>query len=1263
MSIQTVKSIDSIRFSVWSPNEIRKYSVTEVTAPETYDEDGMAVQGGLMDGRLGTLEPGQKCLTCGNTAARCPGHFGHIELAEPVLHIAFIDNIYKLLLSTCRSCSRLKIPQEELDEFAKIREREAAYTVISQKRIPEQILEKAKKAKECPHCGKIQYELIFTKPTIFIEKTEIGEHRLLPITIRERFSQMIDDDLRLLSYDPATARPEWFILQALPVPPVTVRPSIILETGIRSEDDLTHKMVDIIRVNQRLKESKEAGTPPLIVQDLVDLLQYHATTYFDNEVSGIPQAHHRSGRPLKTLTQRLKGKEGRFRGSLSGKRVDFSSRTVISPDPNLDLSEVGVPESIAMKLTIPEIVTEWNIERMKELVITGPNKYPGVNYIVRPDGVKIRLDFVEDRSTIADSLEIGYLIERHLSNGDIVMFNRQPSLHQMSIMGHYVKVLPGKTFRLHPSVCPPYNADFDGDEMNLHVPQSEEARSEAILLMRVQDQLISPRYGGPIIGGLRDFITGAYLLTKDDTTLTTQEFSNLAMLGGYEGDLPQPASKGKDGPLYNGKQLFSLFLPKDFNYVMTSKWSKGTKGATKDVVIKNGELISGVIDKSSIGAEEPESVLHRIAKDYGNAQAKQFLNSILIIVKQFITHYGFSYGYADLELPEKVREGILSSINETYDKVYDLISQAKKGTLKLTRGLSSSEALEAYIVNELAKARDTAGSTADQSFDQTNAGRIMATTGARGSSLNIGQMAGALGQQSRRGKRLLTGYHNRALTHFKEHDNNPDAHGFVKSNYRDGLSALEFFFHAMGGREGLVDTAVRTQQSGYMQRRLINALEHIRLEYDGTVRDPHGHIIQFLYGEDGIDVAKSDHGEAFNINRLIASQTIVDSGKKATKDEITELSKKYTKTFNSRLKGLVTDALVDAKLSKEGIEKVCKKGFELYNKAQVEPGQAVGIVTAQSIGEPGTQMTLRTFHFAGIRERNVTLGLPRLIELVDARKKPVTPTMDIYLEKESKSSREKAIEAARNILQTKVSAIISDTETNYATEIRLHLSRNRLKDRGCSIDDVVEALESNKKFKIEKEGEILVLKLVEESDSPTVITIRNKVLNTTVKGVPDIHRVTIVQKDNEWVIQTTGSNLAKVLEVEGIDKKNVRTNNVFEIASTLGIEAARNALINELNSTLEDQGLEVDIRYIMLVSDLMCSRGYMQQIGRHGIAGSKNSVLARAAFEITVPTIARAALTGEIEQLKGVTENVIIGNTIPIGSGTVDLYMQVSKKN
>ena len=751
-------------------------------------------------------------------------------------------------------------------------------------------------------------------------------------------------------------------------------------------------------------------------------------------------------------------------------------------------------------------------------------------------------------------------------------------------------------------------------------------------------------------------------MTKDGTTLSSQEFANLAMLGGFTGQLPEPENKKEN--TYTGKQLFSIFLPEDFNYVMTSKWSKGTKGKEKDVVIKNGQLISGVIDKSSIGAEEPESVLHRIAKDYGNEKAKIFLNSELIVIKQFITHYGFSYGYGDLEVPEKDREGISSDINQTYDEVLDLISQEKKGTLKATRGMTTQETLEAYIVNNLGKLRDRAATAANLSLDDDNAGKIMATTGARGSSLNVGQMAGALGQQARRGNRLNKGYNNRVLTHFEEHENDPDAHGFVKSNYRDGLSTLEFFFHAMGGREGLVDTAVRTQQSGYMQRRLINALEHIKLEYDGTVRDPHGHIIQFLYGEDGIDVAKSDHGEAFNVDRLIESESIVDSGKAATKDEIAPIIKKYTSEFNPRLTNAVSTSLENSKLSKQGVEKVAKKGLSLYNNAKAEPGQAVGIVTAQSIGEPGTQMTLRTFHFAGIAERNVTLGLPRLIELVDARKKPVTPTMDIYLSGDAKTDQAKTVEVARNILQTTVNDLILDADTDYKTKITLNLNERKLTDRGCTLDDVKAALESNKKFKMEDNGiNSVVLNLVdEEADAPAVIVVRNKVLKTTVKGVPDIARVTIVKKNDEYVIQTTGSNLSKVLEVEGIDKNNVRTNNVSEIAETLGIEAARNALINELSNTLEDQGLEVDQRYLMLVSDLMCHRGYMQQIGRHGIAGTKDSVLARAAFEITVPTIAGAARTGETEQLRGITENVIVGSQIPIGSGTVDLYMQVAKK-
>jgi DNA-directed RNA polymerase subunit A' len=484
---------------------------------------------------------------------------------------------------------------------------------------------------------------------------------------------------------------------------------------------------------------------------------------------------------------------------------------------------------------------------------------------------------------VAESLAPNYVVERHLSDGDIVIFNRQPSLHRMSIMAHYVKVLPYRTFRLHPAVCPPYNADFDGDEMNLHVPQSEEARAEAALLMRVQDQLISPRYGGPIIGGIRDFITGAYILTSKDTFLNKEEFANMALSGGYAGVLPEADSKDGDFQLYSGKQLFSLFFPADFNFVITSKWNKASKGEGKDVIIRNGRLLGGVIDKASIGAEEPDSVLHRIAKDYGNDTARKFLDSILIILKTYLTQRGFSYGYSDLWLSDETRKEISAIIERAYEKVDELIKQYKDGTLPLTRGLSPEEALELYVVNELSRARDRAGKTADRAFPDDNSGVIMASTGARGSTLNIGQMTAALGQQSIRGKRINKGYHNRSLPHFRINDTNPDAKGFVKSNYRDGLSPLEFFFHAMGGREGLVDTAVRTQQSGYMQRRLINALEHLKIEYDLTVRDPHGNIIQYLYGEDGIDPAKSDHGEAVNTLRLIEGESIVDEGKKSNR--------------------------------------------------------------------------------------------------------------------------------------------------------------------------------------------------------------------------------------------------------------------------------------------------------------------------------------------------------------------------------------------
>ena len=1260
------KIIDELYFGLFSPQDIRRQSVAEIQTADTYDEDGAPITSGLMDGRLGTLEPRQRCKTCGNTAIRCPGHFGHIELAVPIIHIEFTKIIHNLLQATCRNCGRILLPESRVEKIKVTIKRTMDLLGEVPNDLYKKIMKEARK-KDCPYCGAQQSKIEFAKPTTFYEVLEEGAQRLTQSMIRERLERIPNEDLDLFGFNPLTARPEWMILQVLPVPPVYVRPSITLESGIRSEDDLTHKLVDIIRINQRLRENMEAGAPTLIIQDLSELLQYHLTTYFNNEASGIPPARHRSGRALKTISQRLKGKEGRFRSNLSGKRVDFSARTVISPDPNLDINEVGVPLDIAMRLTIPEKITVWNIEEMRKLIINGPETFPGALYVVRPDGKRVRLEFVVERDKVAESLETGFIVERHLMNGDIAIFNRQPSLHRMSIMAHYVRVLPHKTFRLHLCVCPPYNADFDGDEMNLHVPQGEEAQTEARLLMQVQDQILSPRFGGPIIGAIRDFITASYLFTIKSNVLTKEEVCRLLVASGFEGPLPEPFIK-EPKPLWNGKQIFSLFLPKDLNYVLKSTICRNCTTCLGEkcpsdayVVVKDGVLKCGIIDRRSIGAEQSESLLHRIIKDYGSQAGRTFLNNICQFLKVFISMRGFTYSYDELELSEAAKKKIKRIMGIIEKRVEKLIEDYRDGTLPRLPGQTLNESFEIYVMNELAEARDKSGKVADEDFELGNGGIIMTRTGARGSNLNIGQMAASVGQQSVRGKRIMRGYVNRALSHFKEGDPTPKARGFVYASYQTGLDPIEYFFHAMGGREGLVDTAVRTQQSGYMQRRLINALEQLRVEYDGTVRNSTGDIIQLKYGEDGVDPAKSDHGQAVNVSRIADQVKImVDETKPASKEyamgRLSEVEDQLTPLLVRELKS----ELAKARFGPEGVDKAINLTLENYKRSLVEPGEAVGIVAAQSIGEPGTQMTLRTFHYAGVREQNVTLGLPRLIEIVDARRSPSTPIMTIYLDKEHRKSKEKATKIARDIITTTLGDI-SETEPYIDPELEVavvELDNDMMTERGVNAEDLPNAIKMTN-YELSVDGDRLIVTPKKQVDLKKLL---NNLPSEHVKGVPDIRRVLVTEETGEWVIRTDGSNLSSVLDVAGIDPTRTTTNNVHEIAETLGIEAARNSLIKEALGVLEEQGLDVDIRHIMLMADIMTATGDVRQIGRHGISGKKSSVLARAAFEITVPNLVEAAVRGESDPLKGVTENVIVGQSIPIGTGLVDLYMTTANR-
>ncbi|MET1128157.1 MAG: DNA-directed RNA polymerase subunit A' [Thermoproteota archaeon] len=868
------KIIKEIEFGILSPDEIRRLSVTAIVTSDLYDEDGRPIHGGLMDPRLGAIAPGQVCPTCGNDARTCPGHFGHIELVRPVIHVGFAKYIHEALRATCRRCGRLLLNERIIRRYATLYERLKERWPLLARMLIAVVRKRAAEATTCPHCGERQYKIVFDKPYTFYEERPEGRIQLTPLEIRSRLERIPDGDAALLGFDPKKARPEWTILTVLPVPPSQVRPSIVLETGIRAEDDLTHKLADIVRVNERLRELLDSGAPQQLIDEHWLLLQYHVATYIDNELPRIPVARHRGGRPLKGLAQRLKGKEGRIRGNLSGKRVDYSARTVISPDPNLSINEVGVPEEIAKVLTVRVPVTSWNIEEMRRYILNGPEKWPGANYVITPDGRKIDLRYA-DRKKIAEALAPGWYVERHLKDGDVVLFNRQPSLHRMSIMAHIVRVLPGRTFRLNLLVCPPYNADFDGDEMNLHVPRTEEALAEARELMLVQYHILSPRYGGPIIGGVQDYVSGAYLLTIKATLLSLEDVIDVLSAAGYRGELPEPAIISPKR-MWTGKQLVSLFLPKDFNFRGKARVSAGIFSCEDEwcwndsyVLIKNGILLFGVLDKKAVGAEQPENMMHWLIKEYGSDYAREIYDKMFKMFIRYIEKRGFTMVVDDVALPQEAKEKVRALLQEAEKKVYEIIEMYRQGKLEAVPGRSLEESLELRILDALSEVRKHVEDVVLNYLDPFNNVFIMARTGARGNELNIIQMAAFLGQQSVRGERIHRGYRDRYLPHFRPGDLGAAARGFVYSSFYDGLSPIEVFFHSAGGREGLVDTAVRTSQSGYMQRRLINALQDLRVEYDGTVRTPYGEVIQYRYGEDGVDPMKSAHGKSVNVNRQI----------------------------------------------------------------------------------------------------------------------------------------------------------------------------------------------------------------------------------------------------------------------------------------------------------------------------------------------------------------------------------------------------------
>ncbi|MGC9309883.1 MAG: hypothetical protein ACP5D2_04295, partial [Candidatus Nanoarchaeia archaeon] len=830
---------------------------------------------------------------------------------------------------------------------------------------------------------------------------------------------------------------------------------------------------------------------------------------------------------------------------LAGKRVNFSARTVISPDPNLKINEVGVPLEIAKVLTVSERVNDLNIDRLKKLIES--KEYPGANYIIRPDGKRKRI--TDDlREALIEELEEGYRVERHLQDGDVVLFNRHPSLHRASLMGHFVKVLPYKTFRLHPAVCFPYNADFDGDEMNIHAPQTEEARAEAEVLLNVENNLVSPKNNTNLLGCVADPVTGNYMLGESEE-ISQEEASQLL----YQAGIKSFKLKKKN----TGKEVFMQALP--------------------------GERKIGTINNNLIGEEDGKLIID-LDKEVGRKQTIDILKNIFALGTIFLSRNGFTIAARDLDVPESVKQKKDKIIEDAEKKTQEIIESYYNKTLEALPGKSLEETREIKILQTLNEVRTKINGSVKEELP----GEIMRyilNSGVGGNIMNLTQIACSVGQQALSNQRINFGYTDRTLSFYKRGDLSPAAGGFIYNSFLDGLRPEEFFFGAITGRDGLMDTALRTPKSGYLYRRLANALQDLRVEYDSTIRDASGNIMQFVYGGDGYDIS--------------------------------------------------------------GLHKMQK----------LSPGEAIGIVTAQSFGEPATQMALNVFHLAGVSEMQVTQGLPRLIEILDARKKPSTPAMSIYLDSQHNNEKDARI-VAEKIKEVELKDIVEEIAIDFTSnKIKIDIDEKALKRVHINLDKVVEVLK-DKGYDVRKLASGIAVDAKDKSFKD-IYRMKEKMKEVALSGAKNIKQVLVVKRGRDFVILTSGSNLKEVLKIKGVNKDKVFTNDLHEVAKILGIEAARQAIVNEIDNVINAQGLDINERHFMLVADTMTASGSVKGITRMGIISEKSSVLARASFETPIKHLVNATKTGRRDKLASVIENIILNQPVPVGTGLPGLLVKV----
>ena len=1442
MSFKTVKirqeetsSIAGIQFGILSPETILKRSVVSITEPTLYDSSGEPKLNGLFDPRMGVIDRNRLCKTCEQTYVLCPGHFGHIELGRPVYYVQFITQIKKILQCVCIRCSKLLINRDDpfVKNIMKTKKPEERLDIIKNKVktfkfCGRPITSKGNdNEKDNSGCGAELPSKYMSQDLdhIIVEWTKEIEDEI-GVKTKEKVKQIITpelalsilkritiEDAKVIGFSPDWCMPHWLICSVLPVAPPSVRPSVKLYNNQRSEDDITSKYNDIIKHNNILKSKLEnRETSEDQISTYTNLIQYHIATLIDNDVK--QPAQNRSGRSLKTFKQRLHGKDGRIRSNLMGKRVDFSARSVISPDSSLNIEELGVPKKIAMNLTYPEVVNKYNMNKMYQLVRNGCKVYPGAKSYKRgSDGVVWNLEYKNTNSII---LEEGDIINRHLIDGDYVLFNRQPSLHKMSMMAHKVRVMEGNTFRLNVDVCTPYNADFDGDEMNMHVPQSIQTSMELKYLAAVPKQIISPSTNSPIIKPSQDNLLGLFKITDDNVFFNQKEFMNLMMgVLAFSGELPEPDINNNGIIRWTGKQAVSIVLPNinlNYNY--------DNNNNVKDLIIKDGKIIQGQIDKKT-----SNKIVHTIFSEYGYKEAQRYLNDLQRVISRYMIRSGFSVGISDLIVHSDIRN---SNEQKIVDVKKDVVDMTKKVHLNIFENVSKgvSELYEAKIQKSLGVVRENIEKNTTKSLDMSNRVNYIVTSGSKGNATNISQMSCLLAQQMVDGKRIPLGFNDRSLPHYSRYDNGIESRGFIVNNFKDGLSPQEFFFHAMAGREGLIDTAVKTAKSGYLQRKLIKATEDLKANHDYTVRNSNGNVIQFVYGEDGfnpiyleiqgfdnlllISQDKLDKDYLFDkdvdwslySNQKVVSKMKEDSSYKSKIDKynkrikriITELHEAFRcfidkddkKSVNipiyfpinfkrlinkacdiyhlngknksdvsplyiadvldklhkhchvNNKTNLVFEALLidklspiklvrDKRITKVALEHIVNEIKIRFKNSLVQGGEMVGPVAAQSIGEISTQLTLNTFHYAGVGEKSsVNQGVPRLEELMENRTNLKKPELHIFIAPEFSKTKEGAEQVMYNLELVRIADILKSDAiylepTNDLSDvleedmeimkiyeifseldqqaqsipnnpwiIRLEFNRREMINKKIMMEDIHLILKQHLPnasiiYSDDNSGKLIFrLRLKFDSnndksdDDINLLTSQiDNIKDIVIKGVDGIEKVyppkkninllvkkgDIYETDEEYYLETSGSNLFDVLTKSYIDSTRTVSISVNEVYQVLGIEAANWMLNNQFNDVFTRSNQTTSHRHIDLLCDIMTNRGNIMAANRNGINQLGNDIgpLAKSSFEETTERLKRAGIFGDFDKIDGVSSNIMVGQIPKCGTGDSEILLDELK--